>query len=102
MRVFRIFKKYTQAQQATAISNISNNSNAATGNVLSVYKGCIKRTGIMPNQGAHNIIPGASNVTIPQGYHSGDGVVYGEADLVAGNVAPNPMFTYQGVNFVYL
>lgn len=67
-----------------------------------LYQGGVKRTGIMPNQGAHNIIPDASNVTIPQGYHSGAGVVYGEADLVAGTVAPNPMITYQGVNFVHL
>ena len=81
MRVFRIFKKYTPAQLATAISNISNEANAGTGDVLSgkiFYQGGVKRTGIMPNQGAHNIIPGASNVTIPQGYHSGAGVVYGD------------------------
>jgi hypothetical protein len=42
--------------------------------------------GTMPNNGAYNITPGPGNVTIPVGYHSGAGVVYGDADLVAGNI----------------
>lgn len=43
-------------------------------------------TGCMANRGAYNITPDASNITIPQGYHSGAGVVYGDADLVSGNI----------------
>jgi len=45
-----------------------------------------QRTGTMTNRGAYNITPGASNIAIPAGYHSGSGVVYGDADLVAGNI----------------
>ena len=44
------------------------------------------KVGTMINRGAYNITPGTNNVTIPQGYHSGAGVVYGDADLVAENI----------------
>jgi hypothetical protein len=44
------------------------------------------KTGTMTNNGTYNITPGVNNVTIPAGYHSGAGVVYGDADLVAGNI----------------
>lgn len=33
--------------------------------------------------------PSASNQTIAKGYHNGTGVVYGDADLVAGNIKTN-------------
>ncbi|KXG78298.1 outer membrane protein assembly factor BamB family protein [Thermotalea metallivorans] len=47
--------------------------------------------GTMPNRGTVNITPGTTNQTIPQGYHSGSGVVYGSANLTASNIK-------QGVN----
>lgn len=43
-------------------------------------------TGSMTNRGAYNITPGVSNIVIPAGYHSGAGVVYGDADLIASNI----------------
>lgn len=43
-------------------------------------------TGNMPNRGAVYITPGVSNQAISSGYHNGSGVVYGDADLVAGNI----------------
>lgn len=43
-------------------------------------------TGTMTNQGAYNITPGATNQSIPAGYHNGSGVVAGDPDLVAGNI----------------
>ena len=45
-----------------------------------------KLTGTMPNRGTVNITPSTANQSITQGYHSGSGVVYGDADLVAGNI----------------
>ena len=45
-----------------------------------------KLTGTMPNRGTVNITPGTTNQAIQAGYHSGSGVVYGDADLVAGNI----------------
>jgi len=50
-----------------------------------------EQTGTMPNRGAYNITPGVSNIAIPNGYHNGAGVVYGDGDLMAGNIK-------QGVN----
>ena len=44
------------------------------------------QTGTMPNRGTVNITPGTANQAITSGYHSGSGVVYGDADLVAGNI----------------
>jgi len=43
-------------------------------------------TGTMPNIGAQNITPSASNQSISAGYHNGSGVVAGDADLVTGNI----------------
>lgn len=42
--------------------------------------------GMMPNRGAVNIIPSTVNQAITNGYHSGSGVVYGSANLQAGNI----------------
>ena len=43
-------------------------------------------SGTMPNIGAQNITPSASNQSISTGYHNGSGVVAGDADLVTGNI----------------
>ena len=43
-------------------------------------------TGTLPNRGAVDFTPGTADQTIPQGYHSGQGLVMGDADLVAGNL----------------
>jgi len=67
-----------------------NDGTAGTGDVLSgktfYNSSATKQTGTMTNRGAYNITPGASNVTIPAGYHNGAGVVYGDSDLVASNI----------------
>jgi hypothetical protein len=42
--------------------------------------------GSMPNRGAVNFTPNTSNQTIVAGYHSGSGVVYGDANLVSGKI----------------
>lgn len=71
------------------IKNISTDATAATAQVLSgktFYQGGVKRTGTMPNRGTINITPSTSNQTIPSGYHSGAGVVYGDPDLIASNI----------------
>lgn len=43
-------------------------------------------TGTMTNNGATNYMPTTSNQSVAKGYHSGSGVVYGDADLVATNI----------------
>lgn len=48
--------------------------------------GAVGRTGTMPNRGTVNITPSTVNQAIASGYHSGAGVVYGDADLIAGNI----------------
>lgn len=58
-------------------------------------------TGTMPNIGAQNITPSASNQSISAGYHNGSGVVAGDADLTAGNIKKNVAIfgvtgTYEG------
>jgi len=76
-------------QLATAIRNISTDATASASNILSgktAYSGGSKITGTMPNRGAYNITPGTSNKYIPAGYHNGSGVVYGDANLVPGNI----------------
>ena len=45
-----------------------------------------EQTGTMPNRGTVNYTPGTTNQAVASGYHSGSGVVYGDADLVAGNI----------------
>lgn len=45
-----------------------------------------KHTGAIPNNGAINITPAASNQSIPAGYTSG-GTVYGDANLLPANIA---------------
>lgn len=45
-----------------------------------------KTVGTMPNRGARYITPGTSNITIPAGYHNGNGYVRGDADLIASNI----------------
>lgn len=42
--------------------------------------------GTMTNRGGVVITPGASNKTIPEGYHDGTGYVEGDANLEAGNI----------------
>lgn len=65
--------------------------NAATGDVLSgktFYNTALKtkRTGIMANQGTKIITPTTSDITIPKGFHSGQGYVKGDTNLVPGNI----------------
>lgn len=43
-------------------------------------------TGTMPDRGTVNITPSTANQAILAGKHSGSGVVYGDPDLVAGNI----------------
>jgi hypothetical protein len=43
-------------------------------------------TGTMPNRGAVTITPGATDQTIPAGYHNGTGKVTGDADLISANI----------------
>jgi hypothetical protein len=45
----------------------------------------IRKAGTMPNS-TQNITPWTANITIPAGYHSGAGVVYGDTNLVSGNI----------------
>lgn len=45
-----------------------------------------EQVGSMPNIGAVNITPSTINQQIVAGYHNGGGVVYGDPDLVAGNI----------------
>lgn len=42
--------------------------------------------GTMPNRGTVNFTPSTSNQTIANGYHSGSGIVSGDANLVAANI----------------
>lgn len=44
------------------------------------------QTGSMPNIGALNYTPRASDQPIAAGYHNGGGIVAGDSDLVAGNI----------------
>lgn len=80
--------------------NFASNATAVAGDILSTktaYVGANELIGTMTNNGAYNITPGVSNATIPQGYHSGAGVVYGDADLVANNiVTPANIFGVAG------
>jgi hypothetical protein len=48
--------------------------------------GAVGLTGTMPNRGAANITPAATDQAIAQGYHSGSGIVAGDADLAATNI----------------
>lgn len=59
-------------------------SDLLSGKTATVSTGDI--TGTMSNNGTVNITPSTTNQTISQGYHSGSGVVYGDSDLVAGNI----------------
>ena len=43
--------------------------------------------GTMPNLGPKDYTPGATDQTIDKGYHDGTGKVFGDADLVAGNIS---------------
>jgi hypothetical protein len=45
-----------------------------------------KITGTMPDRGAWGATPGTANITIPDGYHSGAGVISGDADLISANI----------------
>lgn len=45
-----------------------------------------KRAGTMPNVGKVVIWPGTSPKMIAKGYHDGSGYVYGDSDLVSGNI----------------
>lgn len=63
---------------------------AAAGDILSgkiAFVDGVQLTGSMTNRGAYNITPSATNKTIPAGYHNGSGVVAGDADLIASNIA---------------
>lgn len=46
----------------------------------------VNLAGTMPNQGTVYFTPSASNQSIPVGYHSGSGVVYGDANLTGINI----------------
>lgn len=50
------------------------------------YVGATKVTGSMVDIGTVNITPSTVNQTIAAGKHSGAGVVYGDSDLIAGNI----------------
>jgi len=50
------------------------------------YVDDVEVTGTMANIGAQNVTPGIAPITITAGYHSGEGSVAGDADLVAGNI----------------
>jgi hypothetical protein len=43
-------------------------------------------TGAMTNNGAANYTPSTTNQSIAAGYHDGTGLVYGDTDLVSGNI----------------
>ena len=60
--------------------------NVLTGSTFYSTDAKTKLTGTMPNRGTVNITPSTTNQAITSGYHSGSGVVYGDADLVAGNI----------------
>ena len=54
--------------------------NAEAGHVLAgkIFSSQVAGAGIvgtMPNRGAHDIMPGVTDITIPAGYHNGSGVV---------------------------
>lgn len=59
-------------------------SDLLSGKTATVSTGDI--TGTMSNNGTVNITPSTTNQTIAQGYHSGSGVVYGDADLISANI----------------
>jgi Protein of unknown function (DUF1566) len=59
--------------------------NVLTGTTFSNTSGT-EISGAMVNNAAQVITPGASAVTIPQGYHNGSGSVAGDAGLVTGNI----------------
>lgn len=42
--------------------------------------------GTMPNRGAVSITPSTVNQAIQDGYHSGSGIVYGDSNLISGNI----------------
>jgi hypothetical protein len=50
-------------------------ANVLSGKVFSSQSAGVGITGAMPNRGAHNITPGKTAITIPEGYHSGSGQV---------------------------
>lgn len=72
-------------------SNIvdTSDADAYTSHILAnrtaYVKGALK-VGNMPDRGATNITPGTTNKTIATGYHSGGGVVYGDANLIPDNI----------------
>jgi hypothetical protein len=45
------------------------------------------KTGTMKNHGRVEITPGMANQSIAAGYHDGSGFVYGDTDLIPGNIA---------------
>jgi len=50
------------------------------------YADGVLYNGTMPYVGAQTITPGTTQKTINKGYHDGNGVVSGDADLVSGNI----------------
>jgi hypothetical protein len=71
------------------VDTVEATSPMGAGNVLSGKIGFVngsKITGSMPNRGTVNITPSTVNQGIASGYHSGSGVVYGDSDLIAGNI----------------
>lgn len=50
------------------------------------YTDGTKKIGTMPNNGTIYYTPSTVNQAIPAGYHSGGGIVYGDADLISANI----------------
>lgn len=69
-------------------------ANVLAGKVFSSQVAGPGVTGTMPNRGAHNITPGTSDITIPNGYHSGAGKVASlGGNAAAGNVLTGKTFS---------
>jgi hypothetical protein len=63
---------------------------AVAGDILAgdtAYVNGAQITGTMTNQAARGFMPGPANVSIPAGYYNGSGVVTGDSDLAATNIA---------------
>ncbi len=82
------FDELSDGIDSIFVGEDTSDATAGTGDVLApkTFYANGKKTGTMPDRGTYNITPSASNRTIPAGKHSGSGVVYGDANLIAGNI----------------